>query len=458
MAEIKLPRKVIAMDRFWLFLCICMVLGAFPRVSAQINILKEKKGWNFGFLPVLGYNTDLGFKYGGLVAAYDYGDGADYPKYRKMIRLEISRSTKGSGINQLFLDFNPLFRRDNIRLTADISYLSDQTSDFYGFNGTPSNYNAGFTDDNSDAYISRVFYKMERNLMRVAFDFQGNIVTPRFRWLAGFGFYNYDVRSVDIEKLNKGKSEEKKLPDTALLYDKYVGWGIIPGQEASGGHQQCLKFGLVYDSRDIQANPAKGIWSEVLVVTAPYALWNQDGSFTKLVVIHRQYFTLVRDRLTWVYRIGYQGTIGGNDPFYNQNNMYSSYLSAVNVQGLGGAKSLRGILRNRITGEGIAYANTEFRWKFLKFLWAKQNFYFALNPFLDMGMAVQQTPVDETKVPSGEDPANYFTGKAEQLHYSAGCGLHIAMNENFVIAADFGWALSRQDGKFGAYVGINWLF
>lgn len=91
--------------------------------------------WNFGFIPVIGYNTDIGFKYGGLVAAYDYGNGENYPKYRKMIRLEISRCTKGSGINQLFLDFNPLFKRDDIRLTADISYLSDQTSDFYGFNG-----------------------------------------------------------------------------------------------------------------------------------------------------------------------------------------------------------------------------------------------------------------------------------------------------------------------------------
>jgi hypothetical protein len=32
------------------------------------------------------------------------------------------------------------------------------------------------------------------------------------------------------------------------------------------------------------------------------------------------------------------------------------------------------------------------------------------------------------------------------------------MNENFVVAADFGRAFSLQDGKFGVYVGINWLF
>lgn len=434
-----------------------LILFFIHAVEAQINIRKEKKGWNFGFIPVIGYNTDIGFKYGGLVAAYDYGNGENYPKYRKMIRLEISRCTKGSGINQLFLDFNPLFKRDDIRLTADISYLSDQTSDFYGFNGAPSNYNSAYTDDKGASYISRVYYKMERNLFRAAFDLQGNILPPKIRWLAGMGFLNYDVHTVDIGKLNQGKSDENMLPDTMLLYDKYVDWGILSPAEAKGGHHLFLKAGLVYDSRDIQANPSRGIWSEIMLITAPYALWNQDGYFTKLSITHRQYFTLVKERLTWVYRVGYQGTIGGYDPFYNQNYMHSSYLGA-GISGLGGAKSLRGILRNRIIGQGIAYTNTEFRWKFLKFLLAKQNFYFALNPFLDMGMVVQPSRVDESRVPAGEDATLYFTGKKERLHFAAGCGLHMAMNENFVVAADFGRAFSMQDGKFGAYIGINWLF
>lgn len=34
-----------------------------------------KTGWNFGLLPVVSYNSDLGFQYGLLTNVYNYGDG-----------------------------------------------------------------------------------------------------------------------------------------------------------------------------------------------------------------------------------------------------------------------------------------------------------------------------------------------------------------------------------------------
>jgi hemolysin activation/secretion protein len=138
--------------------------------------------------------------------------------------------------------------------------------------------------------------------------------------------------------------------------------------------------------------------------------------------------------------------------------MYSSYLSSVIEEGLGGAKSLRGILRNRLIGEGIAYGNVEFRWKFLKGVLWKQNMYLALNPFVDGGLVVQKVWVDQSLVPPGENIPDYFTGQKESFHFSTGCGLHFALNENFVVAADVGYALSGQDGGLGVYIGINWLF
>ncbi|MEE4286642.1 MAG: hypothetical protein V2I31_10845, partial [Mariniphaga sp.] len=35
-----------------------------------------KKGWNFGALPTITFDTDLGFQYGALVNLYNYGDGS----------------------------------------------------------------------------------------------------------------------------------------------------------------------------------------------------------------------------------------------------------------------------------------------------------------------------------------------------------------------------------------------
>lgn len=432
---------------------ICPIM-AFP----QVNASRLKTGWTFGAIPVLGFNTDIGLKYGILGSVFDYGKTSTYPDYQKMFRVEISRSTGGSGINQLFFDSEKLLGKSGIRLTADVSYLTDKVCDFFGFNGAQVNYNQGFTDDESSIYISRVYYGLDRQLLRVTSDFQGDFPVDHLHWLAGLGFYKYTIGTVDIDQLNKGKSEDKRLPDTSLLYDKYVSWGIIPSKEADGGHQQLVKAGIVFDTRNIEANPSHGLWSELIFVMAPKFIGNQENSFMRLAVTHRQYFTLVHDRLTFVYRLGYQGTIAGRTPFYSLPYMYSSYLGCVIEEGLGGAKSMRGILRDRLTGDGVAFGNFEFRWKFLKAVLWKQNIYLALSPFLDAGRVVKEYPVDPSRVPESELRGNYFTGKDETFHYSAGCGLHIALNENFVVAADFGKAFSGQDGDLGVYIGINWLF
>jgi len=37
---------------------------------------KIKDGWSFGAVPAIAYDSDIGFKYGGLVNFYDYGDGS----------------------------------------------------------------------------------------------------------------------------------------------------------------------------------------------------------------------------------------------------------------------------------------------------------------------------------------------------------------------------------------------
>lgn len=439
----------------WIFVLyfLCVV-----KIKAQPKDEVIKTGYTFGLLPTISYNSDLGFQYGGLVSIYDFKDGKTYPKYHKMLRVEISRYTKGSGTNQIFFDSEKLFGDKNIRLTADLSYLTEKALDFYGFNGAMVNYNPNFMDDENTDYISRMFYRMERKMIRFTCDFQGHLIPGKLKWLGGIAFFNYKMGTVDIDKLNRGKDPSRQLPDTELLYDKYVKWGIIPDAEADGGHQQLIKAGIIYDTRDIEANPSKGIWTELLLMSAPSFLGNNENAFTKLTLIHRQYFTVLPKRLTFVYRIGYQGTILGKAPFYSQPYMFCSFSSVTIVEGLGGAKSLRGILRDRLIGDGIFYSNFEFRWKFIRTKIGKQNIYIALNPFFDAGRVVRLIELDESKIPLDEVASNYLTGNKEKFHFTAGCGLHIALNENFVISANIGKALDLQDGKIGVYIGTNWLF
>lgn len=433
--------------------------------AVQAQEAKEKKeaktptGFSFGALPTISFDADMGFQYGGLVSLYDYGDGSLYPSYKQMMKVEVSRYTKGSGTNQIFYDAKNLLPH-HLRLTADLSYLTEKSLDFYGFNGYQSRYLPELTDkDNTAEYITRVFYRDLRKMFRFTADLQGQLSGPHLRWLGGIGIMNMKAGPVDFDAINKGKDEADKLPIDTTLFDRYVEWGIISAAEKDGGSANFLKAGIVYDTRDNEANPMKGMWSEALITYAPGFLFNPEFSYAKLVLIHRQYFTLIKDRLSFVYRLGYQGTIAGNAPFFMQPYMLSSYSSITKTDGLGGAKTLRGIMRDRVVGDGIAYGNLEMRWKFLKTHVGKQNLYFALNGFSDFGMVVQQVKIDKSKI-SDADQAKYFdfSFEKDKLHPSLGAGLRIALNENFILAVDYGFAMNKQDGAKGLYINIGNLF
>jgi hypothetical protein len=420
-----------------------------------------KTGWNFGGLPTITFDTDLGFQYGALVNLYNYGDGSRYPNYNHSLYFEVSRYTKGSGINRFYYDSDRLV--EGLQTSVDISYLSDQGYDFYGFNGFNSVVNTDWIDDTmpDDIYKTRMFYKYNRNLFRFKIDLQGKLSGDKWLWAAGINFLNFKVDPVNVSKLNKGKEGDDILPDVPGLYQKYQDWGIISDEEADGGFVPTFKAGLVFDSRDNKPNPMKGIWTEAVIVAAPEFLGG-ESSFAKISFTHRQYFTLIPDDLSFAYRLGYQTTIAGDVPFYYQSQLITSVMKGALSEGLGGAKSLRGVWRNRIVGDGYVYGNAELRWKFARFRFINNNFYLGLNGFVDFGKVTKEIEINTNNI-NTEDifPStltDYFNSDAEKLHASYGAGLRIVMNENFIIAIDYGLAGDKQDGSSGMYIGLNYLF
>lgn len=427
--------------------------------QAQENTIPAdaKTGWNFGALPTITYNTDLGFQYGALVNLFNYGDGSQYPKYLHNVYIEASRFTKGSAIYRLSYDSEYLI--PGIRVTSDLAYLPDEAFDFYGFNGFESKISNNWMDDTAVSYKSRMFYRYQNRTFRFKTDVQFPFSDPRFKGLVGFNLQNFSVNSVDIDKMNKGKEDDpNKLPDVATLYDEYVTWGIIPDEEAKGGFIPLLKAGLVFDTRDNEPNPMKGMWTEAFIFGAPTFNLTEAG-FIKFNFTHRQYFTLIERDLSLAYRVGYQGRLIGHAPFYYQTQIETSLMK--DQLGLGGSKTIRGIYRNRVVSDGFAYGNIEMRWKAVHFNWINQNFYIGLNGFFDFGKVVQPIKVksiidEKSSFPQSDD---YFDfNSPDKLHMSYGAGLRIVMNQNFIIAVDYGKAVDPQDGGTGLYIGLNYMF
>ncbi len=424
----------------------------FSVVVAQDEMTKE--GWNFGVLPTVTFDSDLGFQYGALVDLYNYGDGSRYPRYNHHLYFEVSRYTKGSGINRFYYDSDKLIK--GLWTFVDISYLSDLAYDFYGFNGYNARVHPLWFDDavDNELYRTRMFYKYDRKMFRFKVDVQGRLAGDNLRWLAGLNFLNFDIAPVNLEKLNKGKEGDKVLPDVPGLYEKYVGWGIIPEEETDGGFVPAVKTGLVYDTRDNRPNPMRGVWTEAVVEGVPGFL-GAESSFTKLSLTHRQYFTIIPKDLSLAYRLNYQTTILGHTPFYYQTQVLTSELKGATSEGLGGGSTLRGIWRNRVVGDGYFLGNIEARWKFARFQLINNNFYLGLNGFFDFGRVTKKIDVDTSEV---ENVSDYYQPDSESMHYSYGAGLRIAMNQNFIIRADYGIAVDEQDGDSGIYIGLNYLF
>ena len=434
-------------------------LLSFSVVFAQDDEI-TKEGWNFGALPTITFDSDLGFQYGGLINLYNYGDGSRYPDYNHSLYFEISRFTKGSGINRFYYNSDRLI--PGIETSLDISYLSDRAYDFFGFNGYDAVVNQDWFDDESADYRSRMFYKYDRKLFRLKVDLLGKLSGDNFKWITGVNLLNFKLGLVDIDKLNKGKEGDDRLPtheEQPGLYQKYQDWGIISEEEADGGFVPTIKAGMVYDTRDNEPNPMKGLWTEVVLVGSPEFL-GAESNFLKLSVIHRQYFTIIEKDLSFVYRLAYQGTIAGHAPFYYQTQMITSVLKGATSEGLGGSSSLRGVLRNRVVGDGIFLGNVEARWKFSRFQFINNNFYLGLNAFADFGRVTGKIDSFES-IPVADlndDLNNYYDKNAEAMHFSYGLGLRIAMNQNFIIRCDYGMAANDRDGNSGLYIGLNYLF
>jgi|GEM_PF-47229 len=512
-----------------------------PKYNEKGQIIKT--GYNLGPLPAVAFDADKGFQLGAILNVFNYGDGSDYPNYFSKLYFEASWFTKGSMLFQVMYDNKKLI--PGVRWSSAAVVTVDKAFDFYGFNGYQSYFdydriatgkaNKKLDVPDMNKYIYTPYYRSNRLTAFLKTDFVGNI-TEHFKWEAGYNFRYFRQNEIDRSSINKNKVWSNSYPsgsgtfvgtkqdkagnavpeaDTRVamptLYELYVAWGLIRPEETMdesiGGHKNgffnsALRLGLMYDTRDKEGAPTKGIWAEGHVTAAPKWL-GTTNPYYRYSFTFRHYVPIVKnDVLTFAYRLNYEGSITKDCPYY-----VAPYITVMgendDKDGFGGYRTVRGILRDRVMGLDMASYNAEFRYRFVSFKWLNQNMAFALSLFSDGAMVTRERDMsfnspyetgtveyeaarlsydaymkglsarfDDQGNPVSEytrlnDDGSIMTVK-EIPHITAGLGLRFIMNENFIVAFEYGKPIScfykktspyyMQDGTGAFYINVGYLF
>ena len=439
------------------------IMAMFIALNVQAQDI-IKKGLSLGPLPIIAFDQDKGLQYGALLNLFDFGDGSYYPNPRQQWYIEYSAFTKGS--QQFFLTYDTRNLIPNVRMSLAATIMYDQAMDFYGYNGYQAIYQADSVNDwqnrhqkeGMPAEYMTAFYRLNRRALSFKADFVGKLPMKNWFWQGSYLISDYRYRPIDQNVINKGKADNEKFFGKTL-YENYIDWGIIPENEKDGGLVSALRGGLMYDSRDFEAAPSRGIWAELNLTLAPKFLGTTHG-FSRYMFIFRHYVPIPNEQLVFAYRLNYQGTLGNYTPYYMMP-VFNTIGREWERDGMGGYRTVRGIMRGRVQAKDMAFFNTELRWRFARFTAAKQNVYLALNAFVDGGIATRYYDNQyRGNLPITDTPYNLYVNpdKSDSFHTAAGGGFRVVINQNFIIAVDYAKPLNKQDGNGGLYVNTGYLF
>ena len=417
------------------------ILFSLPFMAQKEEIIKT--GWNIGVLPVIGFDSDLGFQYGVCSDIFNYGDGSNYPQYNYKINVEASTYTKGSSILRTYGDFKTLI--PDGKLFFDVTYFNAPKFGFYGYNGYATRYDPELIFPTS-LYGEKTGYNfMSRNQFRALASVRKTIV-GNLSAAAGFAFYH----------ISTGRLSLKEYEGQSTLYDAYISSGLIHPDEKDGGNVTQLRAGLVYDSRNHDSDPTKGENIELSLVYAPDLIDGKGYSNLGMHLSICQYLPVFTERLTFAYRALVQTKLWGDIPYYFTNNINSMFFRKMYTEGLGGNASVRGLNRNGVLSDGFFMLNTELRWRIYDFKFINQNWQIATNPFFDMGEILQPYRLDEQKE---QNNPFLYGGNESKPHFSAGLGIKLVMNHNMIISFEGGKPFDKNDGtRLWTNIGFNYLF
>ena len=395
-----------------------------------------KTGWAYVPLPNINYNSDLGLSLGAFCDFFYYGDGTIYPNFLHHGGITGTYSTKGSWYLHAYFESIKLI--PGLRISTSATYRDAGANSFYGFNGIASPFDPSLE---YNKVTRTAWYTNQRRFVRMAVAVQGPIA-GKLNWVGGAVFRHVMMADFKLNNYDSGNS----------LFIAYHQAGLIHDDEFAGGTSLELKGGISYDTRDVEMFPTKGAYGELLLIgNGDLKQWRYN--YLQVAARWKQYISLIPDWLIFAYQICFQHTLAGEIPYYNLNELATIHYIYEENAGLGSRYSIRGYNYNRISAAGYAWSNIEFRVIPLKFRLFKQSFRIVLNPFMDLAAITRTYRLEKQK----QIPAFYQTRKTPVMA-SAGCGIKLHMNTNFILSLDFAKAFDPQLSNLMINMATTYVF
>jgi outer membrane protein assembly factor BamA len=247
----------------------------------------------------------------------------------------------------------------------------------------------------------------------------------RWRVLGGYEIQRLRYRTFAgraADAVDPATGAETSAPNGVSLLARDAAAGAVTGLQ--GGRVSILQQALLYDTRDFEPDPTRGLYVEVGNELSAPAIGSQF-TFDKLFVQAKAFRRLpVGPRTVLAGRVGAGNIFGRNAPFFEFQDQWSPDGS---VNALGGSHSLRGYRANRFLGRSLWMANAEVRARLAEVVVAKQRFGLGVAPFVDAGTVRDR----------------WQALNLGRVRWSYGAGARIAWNQSTLISLDVG--RSRED-------------
>lgn len=424
----------------------------------------------WGVLPAISYDIDLGFGFGALVTLAKFKPG--YAPYRWRLEILGNATVKNTpGVGPTFpfhedyvkADFPGLWK-GRLRINAQFRFRKFSNQGWYGLgNGSRNDkpWEQFDPDSEREEYReARKYYQYDRIYPYVEFN---NRITlwdkpkpgppfavssrtigmipahkRRLELLVGASYLYNAFRAYPNSKFAEDLAvRETNTPDGETLRDAMRG--------VTNHSVLAFNLGLLYDTRDHEYVTTHGSFSELSLRVSPGV--DQKLAFAQLFVGTAHFQPIAGEWLVLATRVAFD-YLFGNAPFYELAN----FGVLVQRDGPGGSWSVRGVPRQRYFGKQKAIANLELRSMFWRFTIKSHRFGLGALAFVDAGRV--WTDHDTIKL-AGIDvdatPDSLFG-----LKLGVGGGLRITWGETLVIRADPAW--SPTDDNFGFYVDIGQMF